>query len=349
MTRPPSPTAGHPPAAGYPLAAGQPPAAGHPLAIGRSSTAGRARPGRRGTRFATGAAALAVAAALGTPVAAAAEPTAGPPTIGIDRAEVAVGAQLTVTLTGWPAGLVNIELCGNAGRRGSADCAVTSAVQVAVTGNRPARTRLRVAAPPAACPCVVRATSLDQGTSGTVPLSVTGGTAPAAAPTTETGTVPAAKLVVTELRVSAQPSWSSVFGGSARQLLVATVRNDGTAPAVEPAVSVTLGRGDEPTGFVPPPLLDTIAPGEQRVVRLPFTIPAPAVGRYTVRGEIGGLSQPVVFSATVRNHPWGLPGLGVALAVAWYVRSRRRPLRPAEPVPAGPVDPADGRAGGDPG
>ncbi|MEV0731070.1 hypothetical protein [Polymorphospora sp. NPDC050346] len=324
------------------------PTAGHSLAAGHPRAAGRSRPGRRGTRLAAGAAALAVAAALGTPVAAAAEPTAGPPTIGIDRAEVAVGAHLTVTLTGWPAGLVNVELCGNAGRRGSADCAVTSAVQVAVTGNRPARTRLRVAAPPAACPCVVRATSLDQGTSGTVPLSVTGSTAPAAA-ATETDTVPAAKLVVTELRVSAQPSWSSVFGGSARQLLVATVRNDGTAPAVEPAVSVTLDRGDEPTGFVPPPLLDTIAPGEQRVVRLPFTIPAPAVGRYTVRGEIGGLSQPVVFSATVRNHPWGLPGLGVALAAAWYVRSRRRPLRPAEPVTTGPVDPADGRAGGDPG
>ncbi|MEV0396323.1 hypothetical protein [Polymorphospora rubra] len=295
-----------------------------------SSGAARHRTGPLAT-----ASALALAAVLGAPVAAAAQPAAGPPTIGIDRAEVAVGAQLTVTLTGWPAGLVNVELCGNGGRRGSADCAVASAVQVAVTAGGPARTRLRVVAPPVACPCVVRATSLDQGTSGMVPLAVTGGSAPAVAGGDALDPAPSARLVVTELEVTGDASWSGLFGGPARRLLVATVRNDGTAPAVEPAVSVTLGRGDEPTGFVPPPLLDTIAPGEQRVVRLPFTIPGPAVGRYTVRGEIGGLGQPVVFSATTRNHPWGLLGLAAALLVAWQVRStwaagavRRRRPRP---------------------
>lgn len=254
-------------------------------------------------------------------------PGVDPPAIVIDQAGPALGDRVTVRLDRWPAGTVSIEICGNGGRRGSVDCAVDAAVQTYVRAAGTGVATLTVTAPPVGCPCVVRVTAVNGRPSGTVPLAVTGIPAQAVQPGTPDGSSTAARLRVTEVEVTGGRSWPALFGGPAKRVLLVTVHNDGTAPAVDPAVAVTLGRGDEPTGFVPPPLLGTLDPGEQRVLRLPITVAAPAVGGYTVRGEINGSDRPARFVATVTTYPWGLAGIAGALLGALAVIELRRARR----------------------
>ncbi|MFI6760858.1 hypothetical protein ACIBF5_17165 [Micromonospora sp. NPDC050417] len=254
-------------------------------------------------------------------------PTPGPPRIVVDQARPAAGDRITVRLTGWPVGPVSIELCGNAGRRGSVDCAVHASVQTSVAAAGAAAATLTVTVPPVGCPCVVRVTTIGGGTSGVVPLTIEG------VPVTELpdqgGEEPddRAILRVTRVEVSADRSWPALFGGPAARTLLVGVRNDGTAPVVDPSVTVSFGRDAEPTGFVPPPLLGTLRPGEERVIRLPLTIPAPAVGHYTVRGEIDGIGRPAGFSATVATYPWGLVGVAAGLIGLLALVELRRPRR----------------------
>ncbi|MEV4627375.1 hypothetical protein AB0J90_13895 [Micromonospora sp. NPDC049523] len=270
---------------------------------------------------------------LATTVLAPATPTASPtgsmPMISIDRDRAALGDRIMVRLSGWPAGTAALEICGNGGRRGSADCAVHDSVQTYVSTSGTATTTLTVTAPPVGCPCVVRVTTLNGNLGGTVPVVVAGATAPTVPPEFVDSPPGTATLEITRVAVTGQWSWSALFGGPAKRLLLVDVRNNGAVPVVDPSVTVTLGRGAEPTGFVPPPLLATLNPGEQRTVRLPVAIGAPALGRYTVRGEAGGPERPARFSATVVTYPWGLVGIAAALVVGFALTELRRSRRPA--------------------
>ncbi|MFK3978935.1 hypothetical protein ACI2K4_01015 [Micromonospora sp. NPDC050397] len=272
-------------------------------------------------------------------------PGAEPPTIVVDRARAAPGDRVTVRLDRWPAGTVSIEICGNGGRRGSADCAVQTAVQTYVRPSGTGVTSVTVTAPPVGCPCVVRVTALGGTTSGTVPLAVAGLPEQPVEPVTPAGSSGVARLRVTGVEVIGGRSWPALFGGPAERVLFVTVRNDGVAPAVDPAVAVTLGRGSQPTGFVPPPLLGTLDPGEQRVLRLPITIPAPTAGGYTVRGQVDGADQPARFVVTVTTYPWGLAAIAAVLlgvlVVAELRRARKVPRRPGWTRPR-EVDPLAG-------
>ncbi|MGW4460745.1 hypothetical protein [Micromonospora sp. NPDC004704] len=300
-----------------------------------------------------------VTTVLATAVLAPATPTASPtgsaPVITIDRDRTAPGDRIMVRLGGWPAGTTAVEICGNNGRRGSADCAVHDSLQTYVSTAGTATITLTVTAPPVGCPCVVRVTSLNGSLGGTVPVVVAGVTAPPVPPETMAASPGVAAIEVTRVAVTGDWSWPALLGGPATRILLVDVRNNGTAPVVEPAITVTLGRGANPTGFVPPPLLDTLQPGEQRTVRLPMTIGAPAVGSYTVRGEVGGPDGPARFSATIVSYPWGLVGVAAVLVAAFALaelrRSRRparRPATPAHPRPASapPTPPGPGAVDG---
>ncbi|WP_329110158.1 hypothetical protein OG792_14765 [Micromonospora sp. NBC_01699] len=265
-------------------------------------------------------------AALPAPATPAAPPAGTTPVIAIDRDRTAPGDRVLVRLGGWPAGTAVIEICGNGARRGSADCAVHAGVQTYVPTAGTAHATLTVTAPPVGCPCVVRVTGLSGRISGTVPVVVAGISVLPAPPEAGHGLSATADLEVTRVTVTGRWSWSDLFAGPAKRTLLVEVRNNGAVPAVEPAIAVTLGRGAEPTGFVPPPLLDTLDPGEQRTVRLPVTIGAPAVGTYTVRGEVGS-DRPARFSVTVATYPWGLVGVAAVLVVILALVELRRARR----------------------
>ncbi|SEG76209.1 hypothetical protein SAMN04489712_111136 [Thermomonospora echinospora] len=269
-----------------------------------------------------------------------AAPAHAAPAIDLDRDTVKPGQTVTVRLTGWDPGNLLVELCGNEARRGTADCAVASSATTHVREGEAATVLLNVTAPPVGCPCVISVRPVTGGTPRTVPITVTD--VPVLSPSQRrTATAAGADRQITATKVTVRgggfgESW---FGGTAHRTLRVTLLNEGDAPLTDPPLSLTAGRGSEPADLVTAPALGTLAPGEERTYEIPVSLPAPAFGRYTIRGEITGVDEPIAFTATTSSYPWALPVLA-ALLIPLPALTRRRPPARGTALDAGTVRPA---------
>lgn len=278
-----------------------------------------------------------IAAALAVLLLSAPSPAPDEPRIGLDRTRVAPGERVTVELTGWPAGNVVVELCGNRARRGTVDCAVGASAGTFVRADRTATIVLTAAKPPVGCPCVIAVRPVTGGEPRTVPLEVTGvrtlsaaldaGKAPA------TGRATTRLLTATKVSVTGGGPGLGWLAGPARRTLRVTLRNNGTAALTDPPLTLTAGRGDHPTRIIEAPPLGTLAPGAERTYEIPVTLDALAFGRSTIRGEIAGLDEPIAFTAETASYPWAFPILG-ALLVPLPLLTRWRKARPLSPAHA---------------
>jgi hypothetical protein len=239
--------------------------------------------------------------------------------------------------------LVTATVCGNNFLNGSVDCLPSAAGQ---TNARPDGTfaiEMTVSVPPKPCPCVIRLAT-DADTNGvTLPFEVEG--VPVAPPQQN--------LTSRNLDVSASLSGSgplaAFFGGAAKRELVLTVTNSGSAPLAALPVTLTVGKGLDPTD----PLLDAngqpivipdLAVGQVVEIRQPVTLPAPAFGQYRVKGTFSGLDFLSVdgernnvgdlgFSTTTSTYPWGLIVIGwLLLQIPLLGLYKRRPVI-VEPAP----------------
>ncbi|WP_214111225.1 hypothetical protein [Acrocarpospora catenulata] len=237
---------------------------------------------------------------------------ASPQTAGIalERTAAAVGETITVRLTGWPRGNVTVEVCGNERRGGSADCAVSAAVTTVVLDGG-AEVRLPLAAPPAACPCVVSAADLTMTTTATTPIELSGVTASGAP-----GQAAAPRLNVTRAEFTDGVSWWWLFGLTGASTLDLVVRNTGAAPAENPRLTLSVARTGATAAIAPAPGLGTIPPGGERAYRIPVTIEAPVLGHYTVSGRIDTGNAAIAFTAGGTVYPVAALGL---VAVLLYV------------------------------
>ncbi|MGW4464669.1 hypothetical protein [Micromonospora sp. NPDC004704] len=277
-------------------------------------------------RFALALGAAVAALPAGAPAAVAAGTE---PSIVLDRAEVGVGDQLAVRLSGWPAGNVQVELCGNQAQRGSIDCAVGGAASAAVLPDGSGAVALTVPAPPGACPCVIRVRPVSGGETRTAPVVVKGipvRTAPPAAPAPT-------ELAASGVRITGAGSpWAALFAGPAHRTVTVTLRNSGQVPVPSPRLSLTSGRPGRTTVIVAAPPVGLLAPGQERTFDLPVTFGAPTWGRYAVRGELLGADSSEVFYAHTHSYPWGLILLPVLALVYSTVRWWRRTGRTAVAV-----------------
>ncbi|MEV6810813.1 hypothetical protein [Micromonospora sp. NPDC051296] len=258
----------------------------------------------------------------GLVLAGAPSPAPAHPQLVVDRAEAKPGERVLVGLTGWPTGTVVIELCG-AGTPPS--CAVDTSVQTHLPTGGAGGAPLTVVVPPAGCPCQVRVTTLDRRFTATVPLVVTGATSPPASNVRQMATRPPA---VTEAHVERDGGWAGQFGAPARRTVVLRLRNEESVPAAV-ALSFSVGRDAIPTGFVAPPVVPDLAAGEERVIRVPVTLPAPAVGGYQIRGEIVTAGTANLVEVSTDHQPWGLAGLFGLAVLALALTSRRPRRRPS--------------------
>jgi len=263
----------------------------------------------------TGVALMALVSTIVGPGPAGAVPATRPvPTLTVTPARSAAGAEVEVTLAGFPPGIVTVELCGNAARRGSPDCAVADGRSVLATG-RPVRTALRITVPPRPCPCVVRAVGIG-GARAMLPIVVTG------AATAPPDVTPPGRVEVVGARLTtAGRDWSVLAGPAHRTLRVRVANRGGRRSATTP-VTVAVGRDiDAPlvtTGVTVPAL----APGAERTLRIPIRVPPPAWGGYRVVVRVG--PQRAVVRETFLA-PWGVPALlGVAAACLAVTLARRR-------------------------
>jgi hypothetical protein len=223
---------------------------------------------------------------------------------------VRVGARIVVGLAGWPAGTVQLELCGNGARRGVRDCAVTAAAHVYVPPSGGATVQITVPAPPVGCPCVLRAGVVGGGPATAVPVRVSGVAAPPAA---EPDAAPG--LRIAELRVAGprdRDRWAGLFGLPTRITVELSVHNAGDTEVV-PAATLLTGRPDRVTTIVGPPRLGPIPAGATRTYVIDVPLDAPAVGRYAVHGQVGrsdaaGGDTRAATSGDLRTAPGGGPG-----------------------------------------
>lgn len=257
-----------------------------------------------------------------------ADPSVGP-NVTVSPGGAPVGAAVMVELSGWPAGVVTVSICGDAARRGSPDCDQIHAQGVAVpeSGARSVRVVVR---PPVGCPCVVRVSTPSSDLVRIALLDVPGFAMLAEA---ELGpelpsSVQVAALEVTA-EVEADGAWSSAvlaaLGGPVDRRLVLSVRNLGTAPVAGVTISGAIGRtrADGVPLTVPP--LGTLAPGEERTVTVAVPMPALAAGRYLVFGRVDSMAGAASFETSTDAHPWGLLVVAVLMTVIVVgSRARRR-------------------------
>ncbi|MFG1901346.1 hypothetical protein [Micromonospora carbonacea] len=271
------------------------------------------------------AAPLAVALALAlAPTAPAAAGAAGDgPGVTVPAGPLRVGQRVLVDLDGWPAGTAQAEVCGNAARRGALDCATGDATHAQVPPSGRARLPVLLAAPPVACPCVLRVRT-PTGTAGaTAALPLAGVDAPPAAPG-----VPAA-LTLESVHADDRSGPRSWFGLPGELALGFTLRNPGTEDVTDPPFTLLVGPPGRARTIVAAPAVGTVAAGATRDYRVTVPTGAAPYGRYEIDGRIEVPGRPVAFTVEAARRPWGLPVAAAVLTAALLLarRGRRAPAR----------------------
>jgi len=168
------------------------------------------------------------------------------------------GGELSVTLTGWPDGQpVSVTVCGALAQHGSADCAVASGTLLAPDAGGRAEGSLAAAAPPAACPCVVRARAL----TGSLTVAVAAparivGLAPPAQPTGAAAAEPDSAIV-------SAPETTPAPGLTVGRYLALLAAGVAVILIVGLVVLARARRRREPTSAVPS-AVPSAAPGARR-------------------------------------------------------------------------------------
>jgi len=283
----------------------------------------------------------AVAVALSSVVLGAAPAGAAGPEITTTTQYAAIGERVGITGTGWsPVGqTVQIQLCGRNAIDLSNDCDQTNQYTAAIRAGGVFYGSLVVKAPPTPCPCVVMVTTAGSFAGVKAPLTIVGAPSAPLPPATPPG--PPVRLVQT---VDAPVSVSSWFGGPKDVTLVLTVKNTSGVPLNAPALSVSVGRGSAPTGFVVGRPLAPLPVEAVRTLRIPVRIPPFTYGDYTIRSSVATGQGTVAANTPTSSYPWGLLAvvvLLVALVLLWVVRRLRRRVAAGDAGPTSGTPPAD--------
>jgi hypothetical protein len=86
-----------------------------------------------------------------------------------------------------------------------------------------------------------------------------------------------------------------------------------------PELTVNVGKGSNPNGFVLGRQLAPLGAGGTRVLRIPVTIPAFTFGRYTVRAQVMTPTGSVATVAGTSSYPWGLFVVGAIILIAGLI------------------------------
>lgn len=235
----------------------------------------------------------------GAPMAAAAGPT-----ISLDRAVVAPGEPVIVTLAGFTGSSITVAVCGNLAKRGSADCNMAASTSEDIDRrSETTLTQMFVAPPPATCPCLVRASSTSHHEFAVTAIELVGHpTGPVVDP--EPG--PLIELDVDAARAGGGfVGWGrAALGGPTSYRVTVSVRNLTTEVLSGVVVSGSAVRGGNtdavPLGLLPP---GPIGPGQRWTTTVDAELPAPVLGRYVWQVTAAGAGAPVKAQYEVRQVP----------------------------------------------
>jgi hypothetical protein len=217
------------------------------------------------------------------------------------------GERIQVRGSGWPAGIaVQVALCGNLALNGTSDCYGAGAASAATDKDGNFSGIVTAGTPPAPCPCVIYANSFSTPTTAKQAFTLTGATNKAPTSTTSKRTVDLG-VKITGANIA---TW---FGGAAKRTVTMTVKNTGDTPLTNPNVTITSGKGSDPTSLLAQPKIGNIAVGQTVQYSLPFTLQAPTFGQYRVKVQITGLDELATATATTSTYPWAL------IVLAWLL------------------------------
>ncbi len=270
-------------------------------------------------------------------------PVAGPaaaasPTASADTSVAAVGQLVHITGFGWSpvGGVVEVLICGNDALDYSADCDLTNTYGAAIRADGAFYAGLVVALPPTPCPCVLWVTTAIDSTGLTLPLSIAGApTAPASSHVANLNSQRTVKLTAT---IHGSESWRGWFGLSQHRVLTLQVTNLFMSSLTNPVLSLTMGSGSNPTGYIQAPQLATLAAGSSETLTIPVKIPPLTIGHLSVEAQVqAGGPVATATVTTSSTFPWGLLILVVLLiqGILLLVRnvSRRRMRKRTMPPP----------------
>ncbi len=270
---------------------------------------------------------VAAISALASPSVAHAQST---PTITVSIGAATVGQPVAVTGQGFPPkSPISVQLCGNEARNGSTDCDVVAGQTVVSDESGAFTSQVVVRFPPVPCPCVVWASSNSAtAADATAPLGVV--TATSATPTAPANPIAPARPELEVVRATLRPraAWREWLGLPSTADLVLTLKNPGKNVVAHPVLSLTMGRGSDPSSVVTVPDIGAVNAGEQRDVLVPVHLDALSLGRYTVKGTLG-TGATVEFRAHVTVVPYALFGIVVLFGVVtlFVMRTRHRRRR----------------------
>jgi len=272
--------------------------------------------------------------------------TGNTPSLSSTSRSVEFGDQIAIRGEDWsPNSIINISVCGNDANNGTSDCDIVNGRVVGVSNRGTFGVSIVVGQPPAPCPCVVRAESQTSSELVTFNIDITG--APELSPDQQFQVpVPDRQLAISNARIAGHGPWYSYLGGPANRDVVFTVENIGEVTVKNAAITLSMGKGPNPKGFVKAPDLGELKPGESRTYSVPVELPVLALGTYGVQGQIPGFADPVRFRAETSQVPWALVALPLlvllqVMLIATRNRLRRQIEHKTSPVPAQrPIVPA---------
>lgn len=288
---------------------------------------------RRSIRRLLGVIVWAAAGLMGSVFGASTAAASTAPIVHVDTQYAVIGQLIHITGSGWsPVGqTVEIEICGQNARDLSSDCDQSNQYMAAIRTGGIFYGALTVRLPPSPCPCVVMVA--DQGSFSGVQTPITIFGAPTAVVQPQSPRAPVAlhaSLVTPE-------STSAWFGGPKAVTLILRVKNLSSMAYGSPTLTVNVGKGSNPDGFVLGRQLAPLGAGGTRVLRIPVTIPAFTFGRYTVRAQVMTPTGSVATAVGTSSYPWGLFVVGAIILIAaglilWRrVRRREGPQPPPGP------------------
>ncbi|MEI6402117.1 MAG: hypothetical protein WCP59_08020 [Actinomycetota bacterium] len=211
---------------------------------------------------------------------------------------------MTLQISGFASPYVTASVCGNNALRGSSDCEMSASEGNELTDALVSRFTMPIAAPPTACPCVVRVVGADQAEIALVPFEVIGHPV---GPLTEAPTL--AGQVDAVVTAREQPSGFvdglvASLGGDTTYEVTLVVRN--RSPET---LSAVLARGSAfdsdqnavvsfDLGNAPP-----IAPGQTWTTSVLAVIPTPSFGSVEWAVDVIGAGPALVGSTTTQHRP----------------------------------------------
>ncbi len=287
---------------------------------------------RRWLVLAVGAIAVLAVGALLSPPTTAQEPDE--PSVSVDARSGRFGEPLGVRGTGWlPNSTAFVELCGNEARNGTPDCDQENARLVGVSSSGSFTVPILVGQPPSPCPCVIQVSNQGSPVVATAPVEIPEA---AFADLDEQAVDPSpSRQLALSGWIEGTGPWTAWLGASPRRTVVITAENVGDVATDDSVVSLALGGGDDPTGFLESVEVGRLAPGESERFEIPIELGALAFGSYTVTGEIAALDEPATFSAQTSSYPWALILIPLAAVVQFVLlRVRNRVRNRLHPMPA---------------